>query len=161
MREKKFTITICGSVAFAREMLEAEKELLQTGFLVNVPRGIETFLPEKRRSKLLNNWGQAEGAERKIRYNLIKDYYEKIKRSEAILVINETKKGISGYIGGNTFLEMGFAHVLGKKIYCLNPLPKELGVFYQELLAFQPTILNGDLGGIRACPHRCVGMLVW
>ncbi|MBN1263748.1 MAG: NUDIX hydrolase [Candidatus Pacebacteria bacterium] len=157
----KITITICGSVAFARAILTIAARLEKRGFIVNVPLGLELFLPPEKHQELLNSWGQAEGAERKIRYNLIKDYYEKIKKSDAILVINKTKKGIKGYIGGNTFLEMGFAHVLGKKIYVLNPLPKNLGLIYQELLAFQPTILNGDLAEIKVCPHRCVGMLVW
>jgi len=44
-------------------------------------------------------------------------YYEIIKECDAILVLNLEKNKIKNYIGGNTFLEMGFAHVLNKKIY--------------------------------------------
>ena len=46
-----------------------------------------------------------------------------IQKSDAILVLNLTKNGIENYIGGNTFLEMGFAHVLEKKIFVYNKLP--------------------------------------
>lgn len=34
--------------------------------------------------------------------------------SDAILVLNYDKKGIKNYIGGNTLMEMGFAHVHDK-----------------------------------------------
>ena len=74
--------------------------------------------------------------------NVIKRYYEKIKASDAVLVINTIKKGIENYIGGNTFLEMGYAHALDKKLYCLNPIPDMS--YTSEMLAMRPTILNGD-----------------
>ena len=64
-------------------------------------------------------------------------------------MINKDKNGIKNYIGGNSFLEMGFAYVLGKKIYVLNPLPEELPIFYQELVAMQPIVLDGDLSKIK------------
>ena len=61
--------------------------------------------------------------------------------------MNTDKDGKSNYIGGNTFLEMGFAHVLGKSIYVLNPLPE---VSYRdELDAMKPVVLNGDLNLIK------------
>ena len=44
---------------------------------------------------------------------------------------------------GNTFLEMGFAHVLRIPIYTLNSLPQSK--YQPELIAMEPTILNGDL----------------
>jgi hypothetical protein len=77
----------------------------------------------------------------------IKRHYDLITASEAILVVNVEKKGVANYIGGNTFLEMGFAYVLGKKIFLLNPIPE---VSYRdELLAMHPIILNGDLSNLK------------
>lgn len=67
----------------------------------------------------------------------------KIEKSDAILVINYAKKGITNYIGGNTFLEIGLAFWLGKKIYLLNPIPDM--DYMTEMYAMQPTVLNGDL----------------
>ena len=61
---------------------------------------------------------------RKIKNDVIRDYYQKIDKSDCILVLNLTKNGIENYIGGNTFLEIGFAHVLGKKIYLYNNIPQ-------------------------------------
>ena len=83
---------------------------------------------------------------KKAKEDLIKRYFRIIKDSDAILVVNIDKKGIKNYIGGNTFLEMGFAHVLNKKVFLLNNIPD---VSYRdEILAMQPIILNGDLSKI-------------
>lgn len=54
---------------------------------------------------------------------------------------------VVGYIGGNSFLEMGFAHVLNKEIFLLNKIPESL--FKDELVAMQPVILGGDLSKIK------------
>jgi len=69
-----------------------------------------------------------------------------MQNSDAVLVVNFDKKGIKGYVGGNSFLEMGFAHVLNKKIYLLNDIP-DMG-YKDEIEAMQPIILNGELNKI-------------
>ncbi len=63
--------------------------------------------------------------------------------SDAILVLNFDKKGIKNYVGGNTLMEIAFAHVNNKKIYLLNPVP-DLS-YNDEILAMYDVILNGDL----------------
>jgi predicted RNA-binding protein with PUA domain len=63
------------------------------------------------------------------------------------LVVNEDLNNVEGYIGGNTFLEMGFAHVLNKKIFLLNPIP-EMG-YEDEIVAMKPVVLNNDLEKIK------------
>lgn len=70
-----------------------------------------------------------------------------IKESEAILVTNYDKKGVTGYIGGNVFLEMGFAHVLDKKIFLLNEVPDVS--YVDEIRAMQPMVINNDLSLIK------------
>ena len=77
-------------------------------------------------------------------------YYALIKDSDAILIINEEKKHIKNYIGGNTLIEMGFAYVLKKKIYLLNGIPKkcERMHYVDEIVDLKPIILNGDLSKI-------------
>ena len=64
-----------------------------------------------------------------------------------VLVVNPEKKGVPGYIGGNTFLEMGFAHILNKPLYVLHEIP-ELS-YASEILGMQPVMLNGDLEKLR------------
>lgn len=162
-------IVVCGSMLFAKTMVNVKKKLEEKGHKVIVPWGVEDFLEGSAwlKEREAKNWEPMEGAKRKMKHNLIKGYYDEIKESDAILVINEEKNSIQNYIGGNTFLEMGFAHVLGKKIFCLNPLPEELKIFYQELIAMQPVILNGDMNRIegietkQGCDNKSVGILVW
>lgn len=141
-------IVICGSVFFANEMIEANKYLESKGYEVVLPWGIEDFVDGGSLQEELYSGKREqnlEGAKRKMEHNLIKGYYNEINQADAVLVINKGKGGVQGYIGGNSFLEIGFAHVLEKKIYCLNPLPNDLPVFYEELVAMQPIILDGDL----------------
>jgi hypothetical protein len=62
--------------------------------------------------------------------------------------VNITKKDIENYVGANTFLEIGFAHYIEKKIYFLNPIPNQLYII-DELQTIEPIILNGDLGKLQ------------
>lgn len=82
----------------------------------------------------------------KIEHDFIREHFRKIEQAEAILILNYAKKRIEGYIGGNTFLEMGYAFGLGKKIFLLNPIPEM--DYKTEMHAMQPIILNGDLNKI-------------
>jgi hypothetical protein len=141
-------IAICGSMAFAQEMLDAKMSLEKNGHKTILPEGTEKYTKGKLK-KLAGKKGALEGAKRKINNNLIKKHYYKIQESDAILVINGEKNGIKNYIGGNSFLEMGFAYILNKKIYVLNQLPKDLFVFYQEIVAMKPIVLNGKLNSIK------------
>jgi hypothetical protein len=69
---------------------------------------------------------------------MIMDHLEKIKKGDAILVLNERLKDIDGYIGANSFLEMGFALCLNKKIFLLNKIPDQPNSV--EIGGMMPTI---------------------
>ena len=131
-------IIICGSISAAKEILEVKTELEKAGHEVEIPEGVKNKFMWNRIEV-----SQEEKASDKIKFDLIREYYNKIKEYEAVLIVNPEKRGIKGYIGGNTFLEMGFAYVLNKKIYCLHPLP-DLS-YVNEIMAMQPIILNNDL----------------
>lgn len=77
----------------------------------------------------------------------IRESEEKILKQDAVLVLNFEKNGIENYIGGATFLEMYDAFRLGKKIYLINPIPE--GILKDEIIGFQPIILEGDLKNIK------------
>lgn len=148
-------ITICGSIAFYKEMDTARAQLVSVGHEVKIPEldkeaplefggekkvnfgkyiedngGIDAFSPTH------EIWNIKEGA--------IRDHYEKINWSDAILVINPEKRGIEGYVGGNTLIEIGVAFYLKKPIYILNPVSQEL-TYKQEILGMKPMLLNGNL----------------
>lgn len=127
---------------FHKEMRSIQKKLEAMGHTALVPKSIE----------LMDTIGyvhptidEAKVAA-KIQHDFIREHFRKIEKSDVILVLNYDKKGIKNYIGGNTFLEIGLAYWLGKKVYLLHPIPE---MDYQtELFAMQPVILNGDVGNI-------------
>lgn len=134
-------IILCGSISKAGEILRVKKELEKRGHVVEIPEGVKRA---DIRAKVDASSG--EKADIKIKYDLIKGYYEKIKKHDIVLIVNPEKKGINGYIGGNTFIEMAFAHVLNKPLYCLYDLPQMDCL--PEMLAMKPIILNGNLENI-------------
>ena len=134
-------IAICGSMVFAKQMKKAGQFLEEKGHQVITPVFVDDWADGKLAKRLSED-------KRKKEHDLIRDYYQKIKTADAILVLNYTKKKIKNYIGGNSFLEMGFAHVLNKKIYLLNPIPK-IDLYRDEIKAMAPVILNGDLAKIK------------
>ena len=73
----------------------------------------------------------------------MKNHFDKIEWSEAILVTNYEKNNIKGYIGANTLLEMGLALHLRKKIFLLNPVPKIS--YKEEILGMKPILINNSL----------------
>ncbi len=54
-----------------------------------------------------------------------------------------SKRGVNGYIGGNTLIEIGVAFYLKKKIYILNPVSSELS-YKQEIMGMKPVMLNNN-----------------
>jgi len=133
-------ITICGSMKFYEQMLDLKKNLEVAGHTVYMPVMVEG----------VDYWAK-DGATRiqaKKGGDLIGKHFGKIQESDAILVANFTKKETANYIGANTFLEIGFAHWLRKKIYLLHPLPDQPYII-EELRAINPTVINGDLSTIQ------------
>ena len=96
----------------------------------------------------LMNLINSDHAKAKKEGGYIKWYYEAILKSDAILVLNLDKKGIKNYIGGNTLMEMGFAHVHDKKIFLLNPPPQDVS-YTDEIKAMMTDVINGDLQKIQ------------
>ncbi len=135
----RMTIAICGSLTFHREMRDAEHLLVTLGHAVFVPKSLT--LIERDGFKKPKTVPERLAAEAK--YDFIREHFQKIEQSDAILVVNPTHHGIAGYIGGNTFLEMGVAFYLRKKIYLLNPIP--VMDYELELAAMRPVVLSGDL----------------
>ncbi|MFA6391278.1 MAG: hypothetical protein WCW66_00810 [Patescibacteria group bacterium] len=134
-------IVICGSMSSAVQMLDIEKELLKHNHEVILPKHTKEYAEMG-----LGVDTSYESIKDKIEQDLIRDYFEEIKKADAVLIVNVDKNGIHNYIGGNAFLEMGFAHCLNKTIFMLNNIPD---MFYSdEILAMQPITLNGDLAKI-------------
>ncbi|MFA5155387.1 MAG: hypothetical protein WC453_03045 [Patescibacteria group bacterium] len=142
-------IVICASVDLTPQIKEIKEALEKMGHQTEIPFvsqkiiageiALADFLAVKAKEGDAS-FRQAVGED------LIKRYYHRIKDSDAILVVNGDKRGVKNYIGGNVFLEMGFAYTMNKQIFLLNPIP-ELS-YSDEIKAMQPVIINGDLSRI-------------
>jgi len=136
------TIAICGSLTFHKEMRKAQKELETFGHRVLVPKSLTLIENEGyQKPKTVEERLKAEA-----KYDFIREHFKQVEESDAVLVVNPENKGIVGYIGGNSFLEMGIAFYLGKKIYLMYPVPH---MDYElELASMHPIELSGDLSKI-------------
>lgn len=139
-------IVICGSMAFAKEMKKTKVLLEEMDHQVSIPEFTDETIKNPEWHESIH--GAGEHHKFKKKYDLIRSHYKKIEKADAILVLNYKKKGVANYIGGNSFLEIGFAYILGKKIFLLNPIPK-FDFYYEEILAMDPIVLKGDLKKIK------------
>jgi nucleoside 2-deoxyribosyltransferase len=124
---------------FHEEMRTVKRELEEMGYTVLVPKSLDLMDTEG----FVHPQSDEARITAKIEYDFIREHFRKIEKSDAILVLNYDKKNIPHYIGGNTFLEMGYAFGLGKKIFVLNSIPDM--DYRTEMHAMQPVILGGDL----------------
>jgi hypothetical protein len=152
-------ITICGSIAFHDEMKSVKGRLSGTVHQVKIPE-LALEAPKEFGGDTKINFAKhieekggidSFGKDHKIwdlKEAAIRDHYEKIEWADAILVINHEKRGIEGYIGGNTLIEIGIAFYLRKPIYILYAISSELS-YKQEILGMKPIFLDGDINRIK------------
>jgi hypothetical protein len=135
-------IGIIASMQFAEKMVEMQEKLKEfghEGFLTPLHKNlIGKTDEEKEEIKLYQKYNK----------NAIKIFWEEMQGADAVLVLNYDKNGIKNYIGGNTLMEIGFAHVLDQKIFLLNPIP-EIPYYKTEIEATKPIVINGDLSLIK------------
>src|SRR3989344_15983 len=139
-------IVIVGSSAFSDKMVQYKSKLRSMGFDAIVHPDYEEIVAGKN-PKLLERMQKEHGKVKK-QYDYIRWYFNAIKKSDAVLVLNFDKKNIRNYIGANTFLQIADAFELGKKIYLFNDLPDQ-NYIRDELEAMDFKILKGDLSKIK------------
>ena len=144
------TITLCGSTVFYDDMDDLKKQLESMGFEVLHPRDTAADLDESIQDLHIDESHKTDMSEtgRESKYKLILSHMNAIKQSDMILVVNLEKNDKPSYIGGNTFLEMGFALAYGKKIFVYNKLP-DYSPYYDELTGMLPIVINNDLSKIK------------
>lgn len=118
-----------------------KEELEKQGHKLTMPNCYDDPTTEDRYKAL----GQKKHS--KWKAEMIQHSENVIKENDAVLVLNFEKNGIKNYIGGATFLEMYDAFRLGKKIFIHNNIPE--GILHDEIVGFEPVILNGDIRGIK------------
>lgn len=133
------TIVLCMSLSAAKSGMRIRRRLEEAGLRVVGPAELEVYAEST--SARDRKWDERKG-------DTFRDYYKEIEASDAILVVNEAQKGVPGYIGANTLIEMAFSYVLGKPIYLLNGVPE--GESAEEIRAMEPIVLEGDLDPLLA-----------
>jgi hypothetical protein len=137
-------ITICGSTKFVKEMREFKEKLESLGHEVILPLSAKMNQDKEFWNKMkLDDSSKFLNTKRERMLG----HFDEVKLSDAILVLNYDKDGKKNYVGGNTFLEMAIALEHGKKIFLLNPAPKD-SPYIEEIESMHPIILNGDLSKI-------------
>ena len=139
-------ITVCGSVKFAGKLVEIYHQLERLGHTPLMHK--DMFGIADGTAQELIDGISLNHAEIKRKHNFIRWWHDCIKSGDAILVCNFNKNGIKNYVGGNTLMEIGFAYVNDKKIFLLNPIPKDLP-YSNEIEAMDPTVIDGDLDKIK------------
>jgi hypothetical protein len=130
-------IYICASKHNYDKIGSVRAKLEVMGHVITLPESYDDPMKEERMKTI-----SAE-AHRKWKADKIKPQNAKVESNDAVLVLNYEKSGQLNYIGGATFLEIFKAFDVGKKIFLFNPIPDSN--FKDELLAMNPTVINGDL----------------
>jgi len=139
-------ITLSGSIKFANKFVEVYRQLEKLGHQPMMHE-IMFDIAEGTATEITNAISSDHGSAKR-KYGFIKWWHDCIKKGDAILVLNYDKNDIKNYIGGNTLIEIGFAHANDKKVFLLNPVPE--GVPYaDEIKAMVDVVLNGDLNKIK------------
>ena len=130
-------IGIIGSMQFTEKMIKAQDELIRLGhdaFLTNLASPFIGKTDEEKERIKINQ---------KNNLDAIREFWRLMQGADAVLVMNFDKHGIKNYIGGDTLMEIGFAHVLDQKIFLLNPIP-EMQYCKSEIEAVKLVVINGD-----------------
>ncbi len=145
------SVAICASTLFYPTAIEVSKKLKTLKIQPKLPWGAIQMI----KSKDFNADDYKNDFEEKgvnggfrIKAKLILNHFRKIRSSDAILVINETKHGHAGYIGGNVLMEMAVAIYDKKPIFILNPVSPKLQ-YYAEIMGTLPIMLDGDILNIK------------
>lgn len=127
---------------FTDKMIEVRDELIVLGH--------DAFMTSLHKDLIKKDPNEIEKIKLYQKYNLdaIRLFWKEMQGADAVLVLNFDKNGIKNYVGGNTLMEIGFAHVLDQKIFMWNPIP-EMSYCKTEIEAVKPIIINGDLSNIR------------
>ncbi len=134
-------IGIIGSMQFTDKMLEVKAKLQELGH--------DAFVTDLHKAMVGKTYDEIEKIKLHQKYNMdaIREFWNMMQGADAVLVLNYDKNGIKNYVGGNTLMEIGFAHVLNQKVFMLNPIP-EMPYCQTEIEAVKPIILNGDFSKI-------------
>ena len=138
-------IMICGSMTFAKEMLETEKKLEKLGHDAEIPCDTEEHVNDPEFTDDLE-----KDHKHCVENQIMEKCFKKVEENDAILVLNYPKNGIESYIGTASLMEMDLARHFGKKIFLLNEPPHHSQhIWVHEVRILQPIIIKGNFEKIK------------
>src|SRR3989344_7824617 len=104
-------IGIIGSMQFTDKMVEIRDKLISLGH--------EAFVTDLHKAMIGKDYEEIEKIklEQKFNQDAIREFWRAMQGADAVLVLNLDKNGIKNYVGGNTLMGIGFAHVLNQKVF--------------------------------------------
>lgn len=138
------TIVICSSASFYEKLFSIEKELKKLGYKVILPKIAHRMKKTKNFNVDYYKTWYKNPKDYSKKQSLMNTHFKKIIKGDAILVTNFNKKGIKGYIGGNTLMEITIAYHYKKQIFILNEI-EENSPIKEEVLGVTSAFLKGDL----------------
>lgn len=138
----KKTIAVCASASTYPQVITASYEIEKLGINLILPKTAARMKEEGRENLEINRNWSVSAHEKAL---LIREHFQVIEKSDAILVMNYEKHGKQNYIGPNVLMEMSTAFYLNKPIYILNGEPEDSPLI-DEILGLEPIFLHGNLG---------------
>ena len=83
-----------------------------------------------------------------MKKKFIDAHLQKIQTSDAVLIANYLKRGIQGYVGPNTLIEIAFAYALKKQIFLLQPMADQ--PCKDEVDGLVVVQMSGDVRNVRS-----------
>lgn len=143
MRRKK-VIVLVSSITFYKQVIAIKHELESLGLKVIVPKLASQMEKsgDYRLKSYMDTFYQGDFIKGKGR--AIREHFQQIEVSDAILVVNNTKHAVKGYIGPNVLMEMAIAFHLKLPIFIYNSTPKKFP-FSDEISAMQPIFIQQNI----------------
>lgn len=137
------TIFLAASMNFYPELVKIEKQLIDKGFTVIIP--VSAQMMKETNDFEVAHFKGVQTKEQRQKY--IQTNFKNIEKSDSILIINNEKHGVQGYIGPNVLMEIGLAFYLQKNIYIWNQVEANASC-KEELDTFGVKYINQDVTNI-------------
>ncbi len=133
-------IFLVASMNFYPKLIEVQSQLVNMGHVVEIPISAKMMID----SGSFDPSNFKESFTNQQKKDFFRNNLDRMKDCDAILVINEEKNGIAGYIGTSVIMEIGIAFYLNKKIYLWNPMSPD-AAYKPEIDAFEAMVINQDI----------------
>lgn len=133
-------IFLAASMSFYPTLLQIESELKLRGFEVEIP--ISAKIMREKNDFEVSHFKDSYSNEQKCVF--FRENLTNIEKSDVLLVVNEEKNSIPGYIGTSVIMEIGIAFYLRKQIYLWNEL-WDKAACKPEIDAFGVQVIHQDL----------------